>query len=364
MEAALPTRRLRTGTELTEIGLGGAQLGNLLRAMPDENATALVRVAHEHGVRYFDTAPHYGLGLSERRLGAALTATEADGGADVPGSDPADRDLPGAGVPAVVSTKVGRLLVPSPTTAHRRDSEGFDVAATAERAWDFSRDGILRSVEDSLERSGRTRFDILYLHDPDEHWAAASTTGIGALVELRDQGVVSTVGVGMNQAAMLTRFVERTDVDVVMVAGRLTLLDQSALALLEAARRNDVGVVAAGVFNSGLLGNDQVRVSGTYDYRTAPADVVARAHAVAEVCHAHGVSLPAVALQYPLRHDAVRSVVVGADGPEQALENLRRREVPVPEDLWAELDAAGLVPDPAGPSQGAPTTSPRGAGAP
>lgn len=213
---------------LPPVGFGGAPLGNLFRQVSATDAGLLLDRAWEVGLRYFDTAPHYGLGLSERRLGAALA-----------GRDRAQ---------AIVSTKVGRLLDRSGSTAGTRDDEGFDVPATWRRRRDYSRDGILRSVEASLIRTGLDRFDVLFLHDPDEHWAAASTTGVATLAELRDEGVVRAIGVGMNQAEMLTRFVRETDIDLVMVAGRYTLVDQRAAdELLPAAQQRGVGVLAAGL---------------------------------------------------------------------------------------------------------------------
>ncbi|WP_328320165.1 aldo/keto reductase [Kribbella sp. NBC_00382] len=326
----LPTRRLRTGQHLTELGLGAAQFGNLFTATTDERSTRAVTAALDAGIRYFDTAPHYGLGLSEHRLGQALAGAAAD---------------------VLISSKVGRLLVESPETADRTDDDGFVVPATRRRVWDFSRDGILRSVEQSLARLGTDRIDIAYLHDPDDHWEAASTTGIATLVELREQGVVGAIGAGMNQSAMLSEFVERTDVDVVMVAGRLTLLDQSALRdLLPVATERGIGVVAAAVYNSGLLSTSTVDGSARYDYGRAPRPVVERATALAEVCERHGVSLPAAALQYPLRHPTVVSVVTGMRTEEHAQSTADRYREDIPESLWEELHASGLAPDPARPS--------------
>jgi D-threo-aldose 1-dehydrogenase len=324
----LPTRRLRTGHELTELGLGAAQFGNLFTATTDERSTRAVSAALEAGIRYFDTAPHYGLGLSEHRLGQALAATAT---ADV-----------------LVSSKVGRLLADSPETADRLDDDGFAVPATRKRVWDFSRDGILRSVEESLARLGTDRLDLAYLHDPDDHWEPASTTGIAALVELRDQGVVGAIGAGMNQSAMLAEFVRRTDVDVVMVAGRFTLLDQSALAdLLPIAQERGVGVVAAAVYNSGLLSTATVDRTAHYDYGHAPEAVVERASQLAEACERHGVSLPAAAVQYPLRHPAVVSVVTGMRTEEHVRSTADRYRQSIPESLWEDLHSSGLAPDPA-----------------
>jgi D-threo-aldose 1-dehydrogenase len=324
---SLPVRRLRTGLAVTELGFGGAQVGNLYRETTEAEAAGAVGAALAGGIRYFDTAPHYGLGLSERRLGRAL------------GSAPRDA--------LVVSSKVGRLLVDSPGTADRVDDDGFAVPATHQREWDFSRDGILRSVESSLRRLGTDRLDIAYLHDPDAHWVQASTTGIDALVELREQGVVGAIGAGMNQAEMLAEFVRRTDVDVVMVAGRFTLLDHGALdELLPLAAARNVGVVAAAVYNSGLLSRSVVSADARYDYGSAPEEVVARAHRIARICADHGVDLPAAALQYPLLHPSVVSVVVGMRTAGQVDGSLGRYRAEIPDELWTELDAVGLVPLP------------------
>lgn len=275
-------------------------------------------------MRYFDTAPHYGLGLAERRLGAALRGRPRDA--------------------CVVSTKVGRRLVPTPENAHLQDDDGFAVPATHRREFDFSRDGILHSVEGSLERLGRDAIDILYLHDPDDHWHEASTTGMAALIELRDQGVVRAIGAGMNQSAMLAEFVRRCDVDVVMLAGRYTLLDQSALDdLLPLAQERGVGVVAAGVYNSGLLSREAVPDDAHYEYQSAPPELVARAREIAEVCRRHGATLPQAAVRFALRHPAVVSVVVGARDAAQAAGNLARYGADVPEALWDELEDSGYV---------------------
>ncbi|MEU7906481.1 aldo/keto reductase [Actinoplanes sp. NPDC049118] len=315
---------LRRGPALTELGMGAAQLGNLYRETTDEASVAAVDAAWRAGIRYFDTAPHYGVGLSERRLGAAL-----------------------AGRPRaefVVSTKVGRLLVPSPGTAHLRDDQGFAVAADPVRRWDFSRDGVLRSLAGSLDRLGLDRVDIVYLHDPDEHWEQAAGAGMRTLIELRDQGVVGAVGAGMNQAAMLTEFVRRCDVDVVMVAGRYTLLEQpAARELLPLARERGVGVVAAGVYNSGLLSAREVPDGAHYDYGPAPAPLIEKARAIARVCERHGVTLPDAAVRFPLRHPAVVCVLFGARTPQQVDGGAERHAAAIPDGLWAELAEAGLL---------------------
>ena len=319
---------------VTELGLGAAQLGNLYHEVSETDALLTVESAWDAGIRYFDTAPHYGLGLSEWRLGHAL--------AQFPRKD------------YVVSTKVGRRLVPSPASAHRLD-ESFAVKATHKRVWDFSRDGIRRSLDDSLTRLGLDHVDIAYLHDPDEHWAEASTSGVGALVELRDEGVVRAIGVGMNSSGMLAEFVRQCDVDVVMVAGRYTLLDQSAASdLLPLALDRGVAVVAAGVYNSGLLSTDRAAAGAMFDYGPAPDQLVERANAIADICARFGVSLPEAAIGFVLQHPAVVSVVLGARSAEQARANAARYEKSVPAQLWDELRDAGIM---VGPEANTPTAS-------
>jgi D-threo-aldose 1-dehydrogenase len=322
---AIRTRQIGRESVITELGLGTSPFGNLYRETSDAETDAATATSWEGGIRYFDTAPHYGLGLAERRLGAAL------------------RQLP-RDAPYLVSTKVGRSLIPTPENAHRHDDDGFAVPATHRREFDFSRDGILRSVEGSLERLGLDDIDILYLHDPDDHWREASTTGISTLIELRDQGMVRAIGAGMNQSAMLAEFVRRCDVDVVMLAGRYTLLDQSALDdLLPLALERDVAVVAAGVYNSGLLSRDEVADDARYEYQQAPAELIANARRIAEVCRPHGVTLPQIALQFPLRHPAVVSAVVGARDAGQAAGNLARYQAEIPAALWDELEDSGFI---------------------
>jgi D-threo-aldose 1-dehydrogenase len=325
-EDGIQTRQL-VGRRLTvtELGLGTSPFGNMFRETTDADTDAATASAWDGGVRYFDTAPHYGLGLAERRLGAALRGMPRD-------------------APYVVSTKVGRRLVPTPENAGRQDDGGFAVPATHRREFDYSRDGILRSVGESLERLGLDDIDILYLHDPDDHWLEASTTGMDALVELRDQGVVRAIGAGMNQSAMLAEFVRRCDVDIVMLAGRYTLLDQSASEdLLPLAAAREVAVVAAGVYNSGLLSRAQVPNDAYYEYRPAPADLVAKARNMAEVCEQYGVTLPEAAVQFPLRHPAVVSVVVGARDATQVTGSLERYDAEIPDELWVELEQAGYL---------------------
>jgi D-threo-aldose 1-dehydrogenase len=308
---------------VTPLGFGAAGIGNLYRAVDDAVAWRAVDAAWRAGIRYYDTAPHYGLGLSERRLGAALAGR--------PRGD------------FTVSTKVGRVLVPSPKTAHLRDKEaGFDVPADHARWWDFSADGVRRSLESSLIRLGVDRVDLVLIHDPDDHWQQAVGEAYPALHDLRAQGVVGAIGVGMNQWPMLERFVVETDIDAVMVAGRYTLLDQSAAqSLLPRCLERGVSVVAAGVFNSGVLATDQP--GRTYDYRTVPDALYARAVRIAEVCRHHGVTLPQAAVAFVARHPAVASVVIGACSAEQMSTNADLAATPVPDALWDGLVAEGLL---------------------
>ena len=317
-------RDYRRGGSLTEIGVGTAQFGNLFKETTDAESEAAVAAAWQAGIRYFDTAPHYGLGLSERRLGRALASRPRD--------------------EFVISSKVGRLLVDSPETADQQDDDGFVVPAVTKRVFDFTRDGVLKSVESSLERLGLDRLDIAYLHDPDDHWEAASTTGVDALVELRDQGVVGAIGAGMNQAAMLAEFVRRTDVDIMMVAGRYSLLDQTAADdLLPIAAERGVSVVAAAVYNSGILSTSSVPADAHFDYGVAPPEVLARARRIQEVCASFGVGLPAAAVQFPLRRPEVVSVVLGIRTAQHAISSVERATVPIPEELWAALIDERLV---------------------
>jgi D-threo-aldose 1-dehydrogenase len=308
---------------ITPLSLGCAQLGNLYAECSDEQSTATVDAAWELGIRYYDTAPHYGLGLSERRLGAALR--------DRPRDD------------YVLSTKVGRLIRPA-DPPRERDTEGFAVPGDLRRVWDFSRDGVRRSLEESLTRLGLDRVDVAYLHDPDDHYRDVIEHGYPALEELRTEGVVRAIGAGMNQAEMLAELVRHTDMDVLMLAGRYTLLEQAALDdLLPECERRRVAVVAAGVFNSGLLARPRPAGDAKYDYGTAPPALVARATRLAAACERRGVSLPQAALAFPLGHPAIVSVCVGARSPEQIERNAKLFAADVPRALWEDLKAEGLL---------------------
>jgi len=314
----LPARQIsRRGLSVSELGFGGASIGNLYRATSDEESAAAVEQAWAGGIRYFDTAPHYGLGLSERRLGAALRGKDRD-------------DF-------VLSTKVGRLLVPNPMPrGSDLQAGGFDVRDDLVREFDYSRDGVLRSIEGSLRRLGLDRIDIVYVHDPENHMDDAVSHALPALCELRDQGVITAVGAGMNYVAPLRRIVADTDVDVVMVAGRWTLLDRCGAPLLAECADREVAVVAAAPFNSGLLSRP-FPTGGKFDYADASAKTIAQAQHLAELCADSGIELPAAALQFPLRDEAVVSVVPGMRNPAQVADTVSRFRAPVPDELWRQV---------------------------
>ncbi|MET8770029.1 aldo/keto reductase [Streptomyces sp. NPDC004658] len=312
----------RGDVDVTSLGFGVAALGNLYTPVGEEQAHAAVRAAWERGIRYFDTAPHYGLGLSERRLGAALRAY-----------DRADY---------TVSTKVGRRLEPADGTGDDL-ANGFAVPATHRRVWDFTADGIRRTLEASLERLGLDRVDIVYLHDPDDHAEEAFRDGYPALEKLRSEGVVGAIGAGMNQTGMLTRFVRDTDVDVVLCAGRYTLLDQSAATeLLPEAVRRGVSVVIGGAFNSGLLADPEHHP--TYNYTEAPRELLERALRIKAVAERHGTTLRAAALAFCSAHPAVKSVLAGARSAAEVHDCADQFATPVPDSFWRELRATGLLP--------------------
>ncbi|MEU9669200.1 aldo/keto reductase [Streptomyces bobili] len=308
---------------VTQLALGCAGLGNLYHPVTDEAALATVEAAWDAGIRTFDTAPHYGLGLSERRLGAALRGRPRD--------------------TYTVSTKVGRLLAPNPEGGLGDDlAHGFAVPDTHRRVWDFSADGVLRSLEASLERLGLDRVDIVLLHDPDDHAEQALREAYPALERLRAEGVVGAIGVGMNQSALPARFLRETDIDVVLLAGRYTLLDQDGLAevLPEAAARGR-SVIIGGVFNSGLLTDP--RPGATYDYAPAPRPVLDRALRLLTVAERHGVPLRAAALRFPSGHPAVASVLTGARTPEEVRDTVEQLQRPIPDTVWEELRAEELL---------------------
>lgn len=295
---------------------GGAQIGGLYAAVDEATSTAALSAAWAAGVRRFDTAPHYGAGLSEERLGAFLRQFPRDS--------------------YVLSTKVGRLLVDTDD-----DTEGaydFYGAGRRHRVWDFSAAGVRRSLAESLERMGLDRVDVALIHDPDEMMDQAVGEAFPALAEMRSEGTVRSVGAGMNAVAPLLRFVRETDVDTLMPAGRYTLLDRSAaVELLPACLDRGVRVIAAGVFNSGLLADP--KPGATYDYVEASPALLARAQAIQRVCADHGVPLRAAAVQFPLRHPAVSTVAVGTGTAAHLHDTVTSFGYDVPEGLWDDLRA-------------------------
>jgi D-threo-aldose 1-dehydrogenase len=323
MDTSMRTSRLgRSTVAVGELGFGGGPLGGLFEPVDDGTAAAALAAAWDGGIRYFDTSPHYGIGISERRIGAALH-----------GRPRAEYTL---------STKVGRVLVPQ-DPAGRTDPH-FAVPATHRRVWDFSPDGIRRSVEDSLARMGADRFDVLFLHDAEDHFEDALRNGYPALAALRAEGIVGAIGAGMYDTAMLTRLVRETDADVVMLAGGYTLLTQPALDdLLPACAERGVSVLAVAIFNSGLLATNRPAPGAHFDYGPVPEEIVIRAHRLADVCEAHGVTLPQAAMAFPLRHPVVAGIVVGMRTPAEVSANIAAFQAEIPAALWSDLRAEGLL---------------------
>jgi D-threo-aldose 1-dehydrogenase len=310
--------------DLGDLGLGAAPLGNLYRSVSSADAQRVIEAMWRGGVRYFDTAPHYGLGLSERRLGATL--------AQFPRED------------YVISTKVGRVLEPNPEGAGARDDEGFDVEALWRRRWDFSAAGVQTSVAQSQDRLGLDRIDVVYLHDPEDHMEVAITEALPALVELREAGMISSIGIGSKDSASIARLIRTGLIDFAMVAGRYTLLEQPGTQdVLPAAVDNDVAIVAVGVYNSGILAKPVPDPTSTYDYGAVPPEIYSRALRIADICNAHGVALPQAALHFPLRHPAVINVTVGIGRPSHVPATLEYMNTPVPEALWQHLLDDGLI---------------------
>src|SRR4051812_37581779 len=314
------TRSLgRGGLAVGPLSFGTAPIGNLGRRVGGDEWRGVLAAAWEAGVRYYDTAPHYGLGLAEQRLAEGLAGRDG----------------------FVVSTKVGRLL--SPSSSDTMGTEGFAVPATHVRVRDYSRDGVLASLESSLERLGLDRVDLLFVHDPDDYYSEALDGAFPALEELRSQGVIASYGAGMNQAEMLADFVRETDLDVVMLAGRYTLLEQGALDdLLPECEARGVSVVAAGGFNSGRRARGPPPPGAAHHPPPAPPELLARVHRIADVLERHGTSVPVAAAQFPLAHPAVATVCLGARSAAQVRRNAALFEDSVPDAAWSELVSEGL----------------------
>ena len=325
-----PTERAllgRTRVSVTRLGLGTAPLAGLFRAADDAEATAAVERTYALGVRYFDTAPLYGYGLAEQRLGRALRGKPREA--------------------FTVSTKVGRLLRAdaSPDVTQYRDGQSFwKGTPPVNPVFDFSYDGVMRSVEESLQRLQLDRVDILYIHDPDAHHREALEGAYRALDRLRRAGAVGAIGVGMNAWEPLARFAQEADFDCFMEAGRYTLLDQGALPeLLPLCQRRGISIVAAGVFNSGILADP--RKKARFDYIPAPPELVSRALRLEAVCRRWNVPLKAAAVQFPLGHPAVATVVVGCRSAADIQEVEALCRLPIPPELWRDLVSEGLLPE-------------------
>ena len=295
------------------MGLGTAPLGGLYEALSDDEGHRVVEAAWDAGIRFFDTAPLYGSGLAEQRLGTVLRTKPRD--------------------EFVLMTKVGRVLradaAPDP-------DQTFKGIPPLNPVFDFSYEGVMRSVEESLARLGMDRIDVLLIHDPDNYFDQAMTGAYRALDRLRTERTITAVGAGMNQAEMLARFARQADFDVFLLAGRYTLLDQSgARELLPLCLERGIAVVAGGVFNSGILADP--RPGAHYNYRVAPPELIERARQIATICERHGVELKAAAIQFPLRHPAVTAVLTGCRSVSELNENLSIFQSPIPDELWAEV---------------------------
>ena len=316
-----------TDLQLSQLGYGAANLGNFHRELTDEESWAILDAAWEAGVRYFDTAPHYGLGLSEIRLGAFL------------------RTKPRAEF--VISTKVGRLIRPNPEGRGTLDLENdFHVPADRMRVWDFRTSGIRASLEESLKRLGLDSVDILFLHDPERYdLERGIDEAVPTLVDLRSEGSVTQIGVGSMDTAALLAAAETGVIDLLMIAGRYTLAEQPALVdVIPACESNGVGVVNASIFNSGILASSHPGQKSRYEYGDAPEPLLERVRSIAATCAEFGVELPTAALHFAARHPVVRSVVVGGSTPAQLRDSARRMDDFVPDELWAALAERELVP--------------------
>ena len=309
------------------LGMGGAPLGNLFTAIPDELASGAIRAAWDAGVRHFDTAPHYGAGLSEHRIGSVLRHHKR--------SD------------YTLSTKIGRLLDPVPQVPEIDDN--FQHGLSFKRRLDYTYDGTMRSIEDSLQRLGLPSIDIVYIHDCGEDWLGAAwreqfdiamAGAAKALTKLREQGVIKAWGFGVNVVEPCLLALEQADPDIFLVAGRYTLLDHTALTeLLPACAKHGARVVIGGPYNSGILAGGT-----TFNYEAAPADLVAKARAMAAVCARHGVDLKAAALQFVVAHPVVAAAIPGPRTAAEVVQNAAAMVQPIPAAVWAELKAEGLLP--------------------
>jgi D-threo-aldose 1-dehydrogenase len=328
--------RALTNDSFGPIALGAAPLGNLYARVGDEDAIGVVRRAYRAGVRYFDTAPHYGNGLSEHRVGSALR--------DVARGD------------YLLSSKVGRLLIADDGAP--RDQNGYVGVLPFVQRYDYTGDGTRRSIEDSLQRLGVSRLDIVYIHDIDRdtHGEAfaprfrdAMEGAVPALARLKRDGAIGGYGLGVNDWRVCMDALAHADLDFILLAGRYTLLDQSALPeLLPESERRGVKIVLGGPYNSGILATGAHPPRGApayFNYAPASAAIVAKVERIEAVCAAHAVPLRAAALQFPRAHPAVATVLVGARSAAEIDENVALANAPIPADFWRALKSEGLLPD-------------------
>lgn len=325
-------QRTASAVTLTRLGFGGAPLGNLYRRIEEADAQATLAAAWDAGIRYFDTAPQYGLGRSEMRFSEALKRFDADA--------------------LTLSTKVGRVLVDC--AAEEVTPEAFVDVPQKRIVFDFTYDGIMRSYEDSIARLGSDRIDILFLHDIDAGSRGQSFEdnnlrqlfsggGYRALTELRDGGRISAIGAGVNTWQICERLLGEADFDGFLLAGRYTLLEQDPLdSFLPLCLQRDVGIILGGPYNSGILATGAVE-GARYDYGPAPDHILRKVRRLSEVCAAHDTPLIAAALQFPLGHAAVKTVIPGASTPDEVRRSIAIFDTPVPQALWSDLKAEGLI---------------------
>lgn len=311
---------------LPRLGFGGAPIGGLFAPVSQEQAHETLQAAWDSGLRYFDTAPLYGYGVSEQRLGEFL------------------RGLPRESY--AISTKVGRSLVPRTNGNDGSGSLGaFHADSPYTAVFDFSADAIRNGIEQSLLRLKIETIDIVYLHDPDEHLEEAVSSAYPALLKLRAEGLVRAIGAGTNRTGPLAALIEACDLDAVMLAGRYTLLDSSAAdRVLPLCRQRGIRVIAAGIFNSGILAQDDLDAAATYDYQRAGSAIVTRAQRIAAIARAHGVDLRTAAIAFALGHPAIDSVVMGMRSAREVRDNVRAAQTHVPEAFWDALASESLLP--------------------
>jgi D-threo-aldose 1-dehydrogenase len=322
----------KSGVEVTELGFGGAPLGNMYQGFPDPQARATVGACYDAGIRYFDTAPLYGFGLSEHRLGEALRGRERG-------------DF-------VLSTKVGRLLRPGdPATL---DHGQFQGSLPFAEVYDYGYDGVMRSVEDSLQRLGTWRIDVLLVHDLDvwTHGSEAARQGrveafmaggYHAMLKLRGDGTIRAIGAGVNETAACQDLAERGDFDCFLLAGRYTLLEQAPLDdLLPLCQQRDIALIIGGAYNTGILATGAVE-GAYFQYAPAPPEIMDRVKRIEAVCARHRVRLPTAALQFPLGHPAVATIALGMRSADEVAQNVAIFAPEVPADFWAELKHEGLL---------------------